>query len=1344
MIQACGCCQGIESVTPLPLASRPSLDLLTYRIGTHPTFLETMLARIGTLYWSVSPDNIDSWLLQETDVLDPIGFASKLRDAVDAVSQFLQASFSEATKKLLAAYAGCSVPSAELTKGLLADLNKELEGPVLYDADRFAGIAITEKIRGLLQTDPVGKDRTRLNRLLLEAVYGNSLVSIESYYPLRKLTTRATSDPSIALLDAWATVGDVLTFYEERFANEGFLRTATERNSVLQLARLVGYRLRPGVAASSFLAFTMEKDHDATIPKGTRAQSLPGPGELPQPFETSADLEARALWNDLAPRLTAPMYITREQIADLTIPFALYFDGVATNLKPGDPLLFLFGAGSGEQVFRQIAAVEPQAAFKRTLVTLQSVPPAVAVVMGHAHAITDIVNRHLQLDTFRVSPTTGTAKRITSFLMKQNEKVGKLKQALSDPIAPQDPEAQLRSLLRMIQNDILPTIEEEHADAAKNKHGLLENWLSHLSSELDAATADLKTALPKLQFQQAALSPASRAPEKIELGSLLGPLQVAPSVPPANSFRLDRTVSQTYGLKEASKEGSEGATPGLPDIGPQLLGALKLSLRESLYSALANAKVSRDSELLSADALRIKAAPFGHNAPLKPILDGKGIVVGHEEWPLAGFVSIRLDFSTTAGERATVTVSQDGTVQTLVVSPSKDYTFQNGWKLTVSPPTGHPPKTVYTFEAPTGWKKQITITAEFDQGKLTVTINGHSAQQVGNLQTVHYSVDDQKITISNQQDSSFVLDETFLSPSYVQSRVLALDAQYDQIIPGSWVALDLRAPNFPGAPPANLLPILRVLSVRTVSKADYGITGTVTELTFETPWIDTVWLNAYNNSLAALRNVTVYAQSVALKLAEAPIEEDISGDTIELDGLYPGLKSGRWIIVSGERADIPGTSGVRASELLMLAKSTQGLRKVTAGSEQLIDLPGDHLHTTIQFALGGLSYKYKRDTVTVYGNVVNATHGETRNEVLGSGDGSKTLQQFALRQSPVTYLAAATPAGAASTLQTRVNDILWHESETLAELGATDRKYITKTDDADKTTLVFGNGVYGSRLPTGTENVKALYRTGIGKPGNVHAEQISLLATKPFGVKAVINPLAATGGADRDTRDQARRNVPIAALALDRLVSVQDYADFCRSYAGIGKASSVRLSDGRRQVVEVTIAGNDDVPIDKISDLYRNLLQSLLDFGDPYEPIQLDMRELSFIVLSAKVRILPDYLWEAVEPKIRQKLLFEFGFDHRELGKDVLLSEVITAIQSIEGVDYVDVDVFDSIPETISAIPGALEGKLKNLAGAATQAPPPRISIKMARIEGGAIKPAQIAYLTPVVPDTLILKELKP
>src|SRR6266704_3457639 len=71
--------------------------------------------------------------------------------------------------------------------------------------------------------------------------------------PLSVLTTRSLDDPSIALLDAWAIVADVLTFYQERIANEGYLRTATERRSVLELARAIAYELGPGVAAAAYL-----------------------------------------------------------------------------------------------------------------------------------------------------------------------------------------------------------------------------------------------------------------------------------------------------------------------------------------------------------------------------------------------------------------------------------------------------------------------------------------------------------------------------------------------------------------------------------------------------------------------------------------------------------------------------------------------------------------------------------------------------------------------------------------------------------------------------------------------------------------------------------------------------------------------------------------------------------------------------------------------------------------------------------------------------------------------------------------------------------------------------------
>ena len=586
-----------------------------------------------------------------------------------------------------------------------------------------------------------------------------------------------------------------------------------------------------------------------------------------------------------------------------------------------------------------------------------------------------------------------------------------------------------------------------------------------------------------------------------------------------------------------------------------------------------------------------------------------------------------------------------------------------------------------------------------------------------------------------------------------------LDNEYN-IQPDSWVVIQK---------PDSAEALITQLSsnVTTPSIAAYGLSGKTTRL-------DLSWLSddefASNTGFGKVRGTVVYAQSEALKLAEAPITDAVGAaskapNKIELSGLYNGLESGRWVIISGERADIPG---VKSSELVMLAGVEQTFR----------NLPNEKVHTTLVFA-NPLAYSYKRETVTIYGNVAKSTHGETRAEVLGSGDGSRAFQQFPLKQPPLTYLAAPTAIGSASTLEVRVNEVLWRETDSLVGLNPTDRNYILRTDDHSQTTVVFGNGETGARLPSGMENIKAVYRSGIGKAGNVKADQISILATRPLGLKGVTNPLPATGGADRESRDRARRNIPLAVMALDRLVSTQDFADFARTFAGIGKASAKELSNGRQKVVHVTIAGADDIPIDQNSDLYRNLLQALKQQGDPYQPIPLVSRELMVLILVAKVKVLPDYLWEFVEPKIRSVLLNTFSFEQRELGQGVSLSEIISTIQKIPGVDFVDVDIFDSISEveakTITTTGKfqnqmTLSSKLEDIANGvyqiakspsnavesgnstlqrprpniSVQQPRPNISVQLARIEGKkGIQPAQLAIFSSEITDTLILKEWK-
>lgn len=199
---------------------------------------------------------------------------------------------------------------------------------------------------------------------------------------LAALTTREPDDPAIALFDAWAVVGDVLTFYQERIANEGFLRTATEHESLVRLGRLVGHRPRPALAASAHLAYALDPGASCVVPAGSQVRSEPEPGGLPLVFETVKDLTARAEWNRLPVRTTGPAGLP----ADVAVRTAsVTVDGVASALRPGDRLLFTY-PDARLNLTRVVGGTEPDPAGARTLVRLR-VPDATRQLDGAVEAL---------------------------------------------------------------------------------------------------------------------------------------------------------------------------------------------------------------------------------------------------------------------------------------------------------------------------------------------------------------------------------------------------------------------------------------------------------------------------------------------------------------------------------------------------------------------------------------------------------------------------------------------------------------------------------------------------------------------------------------------------------------------------------------------------------------------------------------------------------------------------------------------------------------------------------------------------------------------------------------------
>ncbi|MES2155557.1 MAG: baseplate J/gp47 family protein [bacterium] len=155
--------------------------------------------------------------------------------------------------------------------------------------------------------------------------------------PLQGLTVGRGDDFAVAVVDLWAEVADLVAFYQERIANESYIRTAQEPESVLRLARQVGYEPAPGTAARTIVALQPEKGATSNVRAGTRVQSKAKDGIPAKVFETSEDAVADDRFASMALAPTPPLARDPEGRPALS----LVIKGSRLTLQGGEPLLFL-------------------------------------------------------------------------------------------------------------------------------------------------------------------------------------------------------------------------------------------------------------------------------------------------------------------------------------------------------------------------------------------------------------------------------------------------------------------------------------------------------------------------------------------------------------------------------------------------------------------------------------------------------------------------------------------------------------------------------------------------------------------------------------------------------------------------------------------------------------------------------------------------------------------------------------------------------------------------------------------------------------------------------------------
>jgi predicted phage baseplate assembly protein len=253
----------------------------------------------------------------------------------------------------------------------------------------------------------------------------------------------------------------------------------------------------------------------------------------------------------------------------------------------------------------------------------------------------------------------------------------------------------------------------------------------------------------------------------------------------------------------------------------------------------------------------------------------------------------------------------------------------------------------------------------------------------------------------------------------------------------------------------------------------------------------------------------------------------------------------------------------------------------------------------------------------------------------------------------------------------RVNGLLWQEVSHLFDRGPKEHIYVTRSDESGKIIVQFGNGQIGARLPSGRDNVQASYRKGIGLAGFVKAGQIANLMTRSLGVKGVVNPLPSAGAEDPEALEDARRNAPLNVMTLGKIVSLQDYEDFARAFAGVAKALATWTWNGERRVVLLTVAGPKGSAIE--SDLHDKLLEAMRSSGDPRIPINVKSYSKASFRMKAEVKVDQAYQTEIVLAEVKSVLRDRFSFEAREFGQPVTYDEVMATMQEVPGVIAVNV-----------------------------------------------------------------------
>lgn len=432
--------------------------------------------------------------------------------------------------------------------------------------------------------------------------------------------------------------------------------------------------------------------------------------------------------------------------------------------------------------------------------------------------------------------------------------------------------------------------------------------------------------------------------------------------------------------------------------------------------------------------------------------------------------------------------------------------------------------------------------------------------------------------------------------------------------------------------------------------------------------------------------------------------------------------AGEWVFASGDTVQTAAAGTVRiagegrgqgpTAGLTIVWQPARSSQKPVTEVVEVAEVDADAASGIFTLDLAAsLEALYDPAACRVCANVALATQGQTiTHEVLGSGSRTKVSQRFRLHQGPLTYLRGHA-ARAEPVLEVEVDSrakralqlgstaapappsgARWSEVPSLAHAGPADRVYALSTDETGATILTFGDGLQGSRLPSGSENVTASYRAGAGACGNVPAGSLIALRKHQPGICSVTNPVAGHGGADAESIESLRARAPRRLRHYDRIVTADDYHAAAMEAAGI-RAALVDLVErhGSSPIVCVTVTTEASAPDE--AGRVREALQASMEVR---RAAQLELRILpprrAIFNVRLAIGLLPGADRAETEEAVFSALFQAFGGGRDAIGATVephAILEVASRVPNVAAASLLALHRGEEPPRGTAGLPAA-------------------------------------------------------